>query len=103
MKQLFLCISFLVGAGMSSFAQQNGNQVSPMKIYKMPESEQKPELTKEQEIENCKNLLEALDIKEAWIRSNPEELQKAIDSGWFENAEKTRAELKARIEELESK
>jgi uncharacterized protein YlxW (UPF0749 family) len=110
MKQLILSTSFLFGIGMMSFAQQNGTQVSPMKIYKMESTtstttapEQKAELTKEQEIEQCQNLLNALDVKEAWIRSNPEELKIATESGWFEDAAVTRAQLHTRIKELESK
>ncbi|MBI3135135.1 MAG: hypothetical protein HYZ14_10725 [Bacteroidetes bacterium] len=106
MKRLILSTSFLLGVGMMSFAQQNGTQVSPMKIYRMETTsnpEQKAELTKEQEIEQCKNLLNALDVKEAWIRSNPEELKVATESGWFEDAAATRAQLQARIKELESK
>ncbi|MCB0478033.1 MAG: hypothetical protein KDC84_07715 [Crocinitomicaceae bacterium] len=55
------------------------------------------------ELQSKKDLLKALDKKEAWIRSNPEELKLAEESGWFANAEKTRAEVRKRIKELENK
>lgn len=106
MKRIILSTAVLLVAGVTSFAQQNGTQVSPMKIYKMEtpsNAAPKAELTKEQEIEQCKNHLNALDVKEAWIRSNPEELKIATESGWFEDAAATRAALNARIKELESK
>jgi len=104
MKRLILSVSFLLGIGMIGFSQQTESQVSPMVIYRMPaESPEKSELTKEQEIEQCKNLLNALDTKEAWIRSNPEELKIATESGWFEDAAVTRARVHARLKELESK
>lgn len=90
--------------GITGFAQQSGTQVSPMRIYRMEPSTapvEKPVLTKEEEIKQCKDLLEALDVKEAWLRANPEELKTAEEAGWFEDAAATRAELSARLKELE--
>lgn len=59
--------------------------------------------TNEEKIASYKYHLKALDEKEAYIRSNPEEYKIAVEQGWFEKADKTRQELKAQIEELESK
>lgn len=56
-----------------------------------------------QELLAKRNLLTSLDKKEAWIRSNPEEMKIAQENGWFEKAAKTRAEVRKRIKELESK
>jgi hypothetical protein len=103
MKQIILTTSLFLVMGTAGFAQEQ--KVSTMKIYRVEAKtpEQKTELTKEEELKKCYDLLEALDVKEAWIRSNPEELKIATESGWFEDAEKTRAELHAKIKELESK
>jgi len=106
MKQIFLTVSFLLVVGATSFSQQSSTKVSSMKVYKMestPSTAQKVEMTKEEEIAYCKGVIEALDQKEAWIRSNPEELKLATENGWFVNADATRASLLARIKELESK
>lgn len=103
MKRFILSASFFLGLGMIGFAQQTENKVSTLQIYKMETSESDTELAKQQEIEQCKSLLEALAAKEAWIRSNPEELKTATEAGWFEDAAATRAKLEARIKELESK
>jgi len=80
-------------------AQEVNEEKSTLKIYRVEKTEQ---LTKEQEIQNCKDHITALDQKEAWIRSNPEELKIATENGWFEEAAATRARLLARIKELES-
>ena len=97
MKQVILTASFFLFMGVAGFAQEQ--KVSTMKIYRVETktTEEKTALSKEEELKNCYNLLEALDAKEAYIRSNPEELKKATESVWFENAEKTRTELKAKI------
>lgn len=50
-----------------------------------------------------KSLLAALDTKEAWIRSNPEELKMANENGWFINANNTRKEVLAKIALIENK
>ncbi|MBK9192193.1 MAG: hypothetical protein IPM77_12155 [Crocinitomicaceae bacterium] len=103
MKQVILTTSLFLAMGAAGFAQEK--KVSTMKIYRVESKtpEQKTELTKEEELKKCYDLLEALDVKEAWIRSNPEELKVAEESGWFEDAAKTRADVNARIKELESK
>jgi len=106
MKQIILTVSFLLVVGAVSYGQQTATQVSTMKVYKMestPSTEQKVEMTKEEEIAYCKGMIEALDQKEAWIRSNPEELKLATENGWFVNANATRTQMLARIKQLESK
>jgi len=106
MRKLFFTITLIVSGSILSFCQeQNNQQQSPLKIYKMETGNSngtKTELTKEQEIQACKDQLEALDTKEAYIRSNPEELKIAQENGWFEKADETRAKLNARIKELEN-
>ena len=57
-------------------------------------------ITPQKELANCKNTLEAIDKKEAHIRSNPTELALANENGWFTDAEKARATLNKRIKEL---
>lgn len=51
--------------------------------------------------EQCENHIEALNKKAEYIKSNPQEYKIAKEQGWFEKAEKTKNELKVRIEELE--
>lgn len=96
MKKLTLVGALIFTAAISSNAQENKNQNQPMKII----SVEKEQITPEQEIKNCQSQIDALDKKEAWIRSNPEELAIAQDTNWFENADKTRADLRKRIAEL---
>lgn len=106
MKKLFFTLTLFVTSSIISFGQeQNNQQQSPLKIYKMEPSantQTTTTLTKEQEIQACKDHLNALDIKEAYIRSNPEEMKIALETGWFEKAAETRAKLQARIKELEN-
>jgi len=56
-----------------------------------------------QKLSAYKSHLQALDTKEKWIRSNPEELKMATKNGWFLNADKTRTELLAKISIIENK
>jgi hypothetical protein len=105
MKKSIFTLTFLTVVGISGFAQPTETTVSPMRIYRMEKTTapvEKTELTKEQEIKQCKDHLDALDTKEAWLRSNPEELKKAEEAGWFEDAKATREKLLARIKELEN-
>jgi len=104
MKKVIISLSLILGSGILGYAQETTTP-SKMRIYRMENTTPavKTELSKEEEIQNCKNHLEALDKKEAWIRSNPEELKLANENGWFDQAAATRATLLARIKELESK
>ncbi|UKN02504.1 hypothetical protein K6119_03085 [Paracrocinitomix mangrovi] len=99
MKKLFLSVFVVLGASLGAVAQETPNKPERIKLYPSSHSTNN-ELTPQEEIIKCEQHLEALDQKEAAIKSNPEELKIAQENGWFENAEKTRKELKARIEEL---
>ncbi|MCH2234369.1 MAG: hypothetical protein MK078_08965 [Crocinitomicaceae bacterium] len=106
MKQLFAIAILFIGS--ASIAQtESGEKIERMKVYKWEnnrtttnETKEKKEMTKEEEIAYCEGIIKSLDEKEKAIRSNPEELAKATQEGWFVEAEKTRAEMNARIEEL---
>ncbi len=103
MKKSIFTLTFLTVVGISGFAQPTETTVSPMRIYRMEKTTapvEKTELTKEQEIQQCKEHLDALDKKEAWLLANPEELKIAQEAGWFEDAAVTRARLQARLKEL---
>lgn len=107
MKKLITSLTLFLSFGFLGYAQETTNpETSNLKMYKREKPVEKntenPKLTKEEEIANCKNLLTALDEKEAWLKSNPEELAKATEAGWFEEATITRATLTARIKELET-
>lgn len=56
-----------------------------------------------QKLISYKSLLEALDTKEAWIRSNPEELKIANEQGWFTKTEATRKDILEKIALIENK
>lgn len=83
----------------NGYSQENNKKPERIKLYPSTHANE-TKLTPEQEILECEQHLEALDGKEAWIKENPEELKIANENGWFEKADKTRVELKARIKEL---
>ena len=56
-----------------------------------------------QKLNAYNSLLKALDTKEAWIRSNPEELKSATKNGWFIDANNTRKDVRAKIILIENK
>ena len=105
MKKVILNGAFILAFCSVGFSQVENPEVSKMKLYpverKAVVSEQK-EISKEEEIQNCKNQLEAIDTKEAWLKANPEELKVATEAGWFEDAKATREKLLVRIKELEN-
>jgi hypothetical protein len=107
-KKVIISLSLVLAAGYG-FAQENGKPVSTLKMYRIEPATATTTkasgttMTVEEEIQACKDHIAALDTKEAWIRSNPEELKMATENGWFEEAAATRAKLEARIKELESK
>lgn len=108
MKKFILGISvFLLGN--IAFSQENGGtqKVERMKVYKVERNtnqQQEPAaqktMTTEEEIEYCQGVIEALEKKEAYLKSNPEENKIALEEGWYEKAEATKAEMRARIAEL---
>jgi hypothetical protein len=106
-KKVIVSLGFVLVAGYG-FAQETGKPVSTLKMYRIEPATTTTTangtvMTVEEEIQACKDHLAALDTKEAWIRSNPEELKLANENGWFEEAAATRVKLEARIKELESK
>lgn len=113
MKKFILTGLVLAGFTVSGSAQENnGQKPERIKLYKVESPTTTGSTTQsnqngqkfasaEEEIQYCKGHIEALDKKEEWIRQNPEEHKIALENGWYENAEKQRTELRARIAELE--
>ena len=95
MKKVIILAAFIVGISYSAEAQLKTNNSTQV--------EKVDHRTDAEKLVAYKSHLEALDTKEAWIRSNPEELKIAKEQGWFVNADKTRKELKAQIAEIENK
>jgi hypothetical protein len=104
MKKVVLIIMVLIGGTVVGHAQENEtNKSERIKLYPIEGANSKTEtgtLSPEEEIKQCQDHIEALNIKEASIRSNPEETKKATENGWFVNANATREQLNARIKEL---
>lgn len=97
-----LCATLMTG---SLFGQEGHPRPERIKIVKGGESipvksSAKPKLSPAQELESCETQLEALNNKEAYLRSNPAELKLAEENGWFTDAAITRAQLERRIDEL---
>ena len=86
------------------FNQEGEKKAERVKLVKggesMPSTTEKTVKTPEQELKSCENQLDALNKKEAYLRSNPAEMKVAEDNGWFKDAAQTRATLEARIKEL---
>ncbi len=95
MKKVLILVALVLSVSYNANAQQK--QTTPVK------TEQVDNRTDAEKLAGYKDLLKALDTKEAWIRSNPEEVKIANEQGWFENAAKTRKDLKAKIAEIENK
>ena len=98
MKRILFSI-VLVSSISFGFSQEkvNNRNANPTEINgRLTEAEKN-------ELQAKKDLLTALDKKEAWLKSDPKELAIAKESGWFKNAEKTRLEVRKRIKELENK
>jgi hypothetical protein len=100
MKKLTLLLLFVAGSGLTVFSQDEQNKPERIKLVPVEHKTETPKLSKAEEIKKCEAQLEALDFKEAQIRKNPEEILVSSEAGWFENANKQRVELKARIIEL---
>ncbi len=95
MKKVIIIAAFIVGVSYTAGAQENTNPTTTV--------EKVDNRTDEQKLSAYRSHLEALDTKEEWIRSNPEETQIANEQGWFVKAAKTRKELKASIAAIENK
>lgn len=96
MKKVIIIAAMIFGVSSISFAQEkvNNSAVKTVKVDNRTDAEK---------IASCKYQIASLDKKEEWIRSNPEEYKIALEQGWFENAAKTRKELKSQIAEIENK
>lgn len=107
MSALVLAIST---TGFSQLAEKKEDKkVERIKVVKGGESKPvstekttKVVLSPEEELKSCEAQLDALNKKETYLRSNPEQLKVAEENGWFADAEKTRAVLTKRINELKS-
>lgn len=102
MKKVAIASIVFLGFATASFAQTEKNETGNYKL--VPIEKTTPpgvnSMSPEEEIAFCTNQINAIDTKESWIRQNPEELKIANENGWFAQADKNRAELKARIAEL---
>lgn len=102
-KVIFILCATLMTT--SLFGQEGHPRSERIKIVKGGESipvksSTKPKQSPAQELESCEAQLEALNKKEAYIRSTPSELKVAEDNGWFIDSAITRAQLEKRIDEL---
>lgn len=95
MKKIFILVALVLSVSYTANAQQK--QTTPVK------NEQVDNRTDAEKLAAYKDLLKALNTKEEWIRSKPEEVKIANEQGWFVKAAKTRKELKAKIAEIENK
>jgi hypothetical protein len=99
MKKVALLTLVFVGISFSGISQEK-KEVKPERIKLYPSQHQSTIETPEQEITRLEQHLAALDEKEAWIKSNPEELKTATENDWFDQTEKTRKEIRTRLIEL---
>ena len=95
MKKVIIIAAFIVGVSYTAEAQGQTNPTTTV--------EKVDNRTDEEKLLAYRTHLEALDTKEEWIRSNPEETKIANEQGWFVKAAQTRKELKAQIAEIENK
>lgn len=100
-------LMFFSFAGISQSAESSEKKTERITLIKGGESSSnettKPsskKMSPAQELAQCENQLLALDKKEAYIRSNPEEMKIATESNWFVNADNARAILRKRVAEL---
>ena len=95
MKKIIFIAAFIVGVSYTAEAQPQKNPTTTV--------EKVDNRSDEEKLLAYKSHLDALDTKEEWIRSNPEETKIANEQGWFVKAAQTRKELKAQIAEIENK
>ena len=102
MKKATVLVLILLGGAMTGIAQEEKNKTGSYKLVPIEKSNvtTQKKMTAQEEIDYCNSQIEAINTKEAWIRQNPEELEKANKNGWFINADKNRDELRKRITEL---
>ncbi|MDA7803288.1 hypothetical protein N8987_01765 [Crocinitomix sp.] len=107
MKKLLILL--ILTTGLTGFSQETkATEKKPerMKVVKggEPEKVQATNTTKklspEEELKSCEAQLEAINKKEAYLNSHPKDLKVAKEHGWFKDAEKNKAILTKRINEL---
>lgn len=94
MNKLIILAAFIFGMSHTSEAQLRTNSTKTTKVVSEDDK---------QKLIAYRSLLDALDSKEAWIRSNPEELKMANEQGWFINADNTRKDVLRKIALIENK
>jgi hypothetical protein len=94
MNKAIILAAFIFGMSYTVDAQLRTNSNPTTKVVNQDDK---------QKLIAYQSLLEALDTKEAWIRSNPEELSMANKNGWFINANNTRKDVLAKIALIENK
>jgi hypothetical protein len=94
MNKIIILAAFLLGMSNTVEAQLRTNSNTATTVVTEDDKEK---------LASYRSLLAALDSKEAWIRSNPEELKIANEQGWFTNAEATRKDVLAKIALIEKK
>ncbi|MCG8575219.1 MAG: hypothetical protein MI810_10075 [Flavobacteriales bacterium] len=102
MKKIFVLVVLAAGISTNSWLQEKKKETKRITVVDT-RKQPKPAKSTSEELKSCKVQLEALDKKEATIRSNPEQLKVANENGWFKQAEESRKKLNARIKELEKK
>ena len=102
MKKIAIVTFVFLGLSFTGFSQEQ-KETQPERIKLVPVEKETNIESPADEIERLQAHLEALDAKESWIRSNPDEMEKANESGWFEQAAKTRREINIRLTELNKK
>jgi predicted metal-dependent hydrolase len=94
MNKIIILAAFILGMSHTVDAQLRTNSNTTTTVVSEDDK---------QSLTSLKSLLAALDTKEAWIRSNPEELKIANEQGWFTKAEATRKDVLAKIALIENK
>lgn len=109
MKKYTIIFALILFAS-TAFSQQkstSGKRITENDLHKVEKKESSSTQAEAQSISfkswtlsECESYLDALDTKEAKIKSDPEQFAIAKKEGWFIEAEKNRKQVKARIEEL---
>jgi len=100
MKKITMIAVLLLGTAFAANAQSDKKKPERIKLVPSTHATTKVEVSKEEQIKQCEDQIEALNAKEAIILEDAEQTKVAKESKWFENADKQRAELKAKIVEL---
>jgi hypothetical protein len=94
MKKVILLLAFIAGVAYTADAQLKKTSTPVEKVDNRSDEDQ---------IRIYKSHLRALDKKEEYLKSNPDELKIANEEGWFLKAAETRKDLLTKIAKLEKK